>query len=154
MLLSRRFNVEDIVRFMGVPPILAGHSAEGQTMWGTGVEAIINMWLSLGLDSFLRYFEQSVRKWLLSPADRQRFYPEFERDALLRLDSVARAEFMSKLIGSGLMKPNEGRKKMNAGKVAGGDVALINATLIPLTDAGRLSKQLPSADRVVPEPPK
>jgi hypothetical protein len=41
MLLSRRFNVEEIARFMGMPPILLGHSADGQTMWGTGVGAII-----------------------------------------------------------------------------------------------------------------
>lgn len=152
MLASRGFNVEETCRFMGVPPIMAGHSAQGQTMWGTGVESIWNMWLTLGLDSFLRYFEHSVRKWLLSPADRQRFYPEFERDSLLRLDSAARAEFMAKLIQNGLMMPNEGRKKMNQPPGAGGDVLLVNATLIPLTDAGRLTRQLPAPDAVGPGP--
>jgi phage portal protein BeeE len=52
MLLSRRFNVEEICRFMGTPPILVGHAGDGQTMWGSGVEASSTAWLTLGLDAF------------------------------------------------------------------------------------------------------
>jgi HK97 family phage portal protein len=34
LLESRRFSVEDICRWFGVPPILLAHAAQGQTMWG------------------------------------------------------------------------------------------------------------------------
>lgn len=34
MLESRRFSVEDVCRWHGVPPILVGHASQGQTMWG------------------------------------------------------------------------------------------------------------------------
>lgn len=137
MLLSRRFNVEEICRFMGVPPILVGHSADGQTMWGTGVEAIINQWLTAGLNSFLTNIEKSINKRLLIPQERPRFYAEFERNALLRIDSAARAEFISKMIQNAQMTPNEGRKTDNRLPMPGGDVLLVNSTLVPLTDAGR-----------------
>jgi HK97 family phage portal protein len=152
MLMSRRFNVEEICRFMGTPPILVGHAGEGQTMWGSGVEGIINAWMTLGLDAFLSTIEKSINKWLLAPAERKRFFAEFDRDAMLRADLAAKSEFLAKMIQNAQMTPNEGRKKANRPSMPGGDVLLVNSTLIPLTDAGRLTRQLPSPDSVVPGP--
>jgi HK97 family phage portal protein len=143
MLLSRRHNIEELARFLGMPPILLGHASDGQTMWGSGVEAIINQWRVLGLDSFWSNIEKSINKRLLRAEDRQKFYVEFDRDALMRTDSAARSEFMSKMIQSGLKTPNELRKKNNDHPLEGGDILLINATLIPLTDAGRLGGRQP-----------
>jgi HK97 family phage portal protein len=136
LLLSRKYNVEDIYRFMGVPPILVGHAAEGQTMWGSGVEGIINAWLTLGLDAFLKNIESAINKWLLKPEERGKFYAEFDRDSLLRADSAARAEFVSKMIQNAQITPNEGRKKMNLPRVNGADTLMINSTLVPLALAG------------------
>lgn len=153
MLLSRRFNVEDIARWGGVPPILIGHAAEGQTMWGSGVENIINAWLVLGLDSFLATIEKSVNKRLLKPADRIRYYAEFDRNALLRADSAARAEFISKQIQNAQMTPNEGRKKDNRPPMEGGDQLFVNSTLVPLTQAGKNPARVqPAPGEPIPEP--
>jgi phage portal protein BeeE len=137
---------------MGTPPILVGHAGEGQTMWGSGVEGIINAWLTLGLDAFLSTIEKSINKWLLSPAERKRFFAEFDRDAMLRADLAAKSEFLSKMIQNAQMTPNEGRRKANRPAMQGGDVLLVNSTLIPLTDAGRLTRQLPTPDAVGPAP--
>jgi Fe-S cluster assembly protein SufB len=126
--------------------------ANGIVVHNSGVEAIINEWLILGLDSFWHNIESSINKRLLSPKDRQTYYAEFDRDGLLRADSVARANFMSTLIHSGLKTPNELRKKNNDHPLDGGDVLLINSTLIPLTDAGRLAGKLPRP-AVVDAPP-
>lgn len=144
MLLSRRFNVEEIARFMGVPPIMIGHSADGQTMWGTGVESIINMWLTLGLDAFLRTIEKSISKRLLSVGDRKRFYAEFDRNALLRADSVGRAELYSKMANIAGITPNQIADRENLPRFEGGDVRLINSTLVPLSMAGRTAPALPA----------
>jgi HK97 family phage portal protein len=153
MLLSRRFNVEEICRFMGVPPIMVGHSADGQTMWGSGVEAIILMWLTLGLDAFLTSIEKSINKRLLTPTDRARYYAEFDRNALLRADSGARAEFISKMIQNAQMTPNEGRKKDNRSPMPGGDVLLVNSTLVPLDQAGQKPARVqPAPGEPIPEP--
>jgi HK97 family phage portal protein len=143
MLLSRRFNVEEICRFMGTPPILAGHAGDGQTMWGTGVEGIINAWRTMGLDSHLTGIEKACNKWLLTPEERVRFYCEFDRDAMLSADLNAKGEFLSKMIQNGQMTPNEGRRKANRSALEGGDILLVNSTLIPLTDAGRLGGRIP-----------
>ena len=152
MLMSRRFNVEEICRFMGVPPILVGHAAEGVTQWGSGVEAIINQWLTQGLDSFLTSIEKSINKRLLTAGERQRYFCEFERNSLLRLDSSARAEFMSKMIQNGLMTPNEGRRKNNDLPKEGGDVLLVNSTLVPLSQAGeRPGRTQPAPGEPIPE---
>lgn len=155
MLLSRRHNIEEIARFLGMPPVLLGHASDGQTMWGTGVESIINQWMILGLDSFWRNIETSINKRLLLPGDRRRFFAEFDRDGLMRMDSVARGEFISKMIQNAQMTPNEGRRKQNRLPLAGGDIALINATLIPLTDAGLLARGTPSLTSPdhLPQPP-
>jgi HK97 family phage portal protein len=156
MLLSRRHNIEEIARFLGMPPVLLGHVSDGGTQWGTGVEAIINQWRVLGLDSFWRNIETSINKRLLSPVDRGKYYAEFDRDALMRMDSIARGEFMSKMIQNGLKTPNELRKKNNDHPLDGGDILLINATLIPLTDAGRLGGRQPKPISVdaPPTPPE
>lgn len=144
MLLSRRFNVEEICRFMGVPPILVGHIAEGQTAWGTGIEAIINQWLTSGLNSFLRNIETAINKRLLRPEERQRFYAEFERNSLLRADSAARGELYWKLAQLASLTPNQICQRENLPKFEGGDVRLVNATLVPLDQAGQ--KAGPSAE--------
>lgn len=46
---------------------------------------------------------------------------EFDLDDLLRMDSATMMDFIAKAVGSGVMKPNEGRKKINAAPVTGGD---------------------------------
>lgn len=154
MLLSRRFNVEDVCRWMGVPPILVGHAAEGQTMWGSGVENILLAWLTLGLDAFLASIEKSVNKRLMAAADRTRFYAEYDRDALLRIDSQARGEFINKMIQAAQMTPNEGRRKANLPSMEGGDQLLVNSTLVPLATVGQRppSRVQPKPGDPIPEP--
>ncbi len=63
---------------------------------------------------------------------------------------------MSKLIQNGLKTPNELRKKNNDHPLEGGDILLINSTLIPLTDAGRLGARQPKPLTVdaPPTPPE
>lgn len=153
MLMSRRFNVEEIARFMGTPPILLGHAADGQTMWGTGVEAIVNQWLTLGLDAHLNNIEKSINKRLLKAPERAKFYAEFDRDALLRNDSDARAKFISQMIQNAQMTPNEGRRKANRHPMLGGDVLLVNSTLVPLTEAGKKPTNIqPHPGEPIPPP--
>jgi HK97 family phage portal protein len=156
LIMQRRFSVEDICRWMGVPPILAGHSAEGQTMWGSGVENILLAWRVLGLDAQLTFVEKSVNKRCLSAPDRRRFFVEFDRDALLQGDSAARAAFIANQVQFGQMTPNEGRRKQNRPAGEGGDDLLINSTLVPLKLVGlvRAAKVQPAPGEPIPEDPE
>jgi len=154
MLLSRRHNLEEIARFMGVPPVLIGHSADGQTMWGTGVEAIILQWLTMGLDAFLSNIEKSINKRLLIPADRKKFFAEFDRNALLRADSSGRAELYWKLVQISALTLNMVCDKENFACFDGGDVRLVNFTLARLDQLGQkpAARIQPAPGEPIPEP--
>lgn len=144
MLLSRRHNIEELARFLGMPPVLLGHSSEGVTQWGSGVENIILSWRTLGLDAFWTNIERSINKRLLTRNERRKYYAEFDRDAMLQADSAARGEFISKMIQNAQMTPNEGRKKVNRLPLPGGDQLLVNSTLVPLEQVGQRAAR-PSA---------
>jgi HK97 family phage portal protein len=116
MLETRRFDVEEICRWFGVPPIIIGHASEGQTMWGSGVEQILISWLTLGIDPICDRIEARIKKQLIRPTGNRRRYFEFNREALLQMDSKAKATFLSTMVQNALMSRNEGRAKLNLPK--------------------------------------
>lgn len=146
LLLTRGFNVEDVCRWMGVPPILVGHAAAGQTMWGSGVEQIILGWLALGLRGYLRRIEAAVNMHLVPVKDRGRIKFEFNIEGLLRADSAARAQLASTLAQNGLRTRNELRKLDNEPPMPGGDELTVQSNLVPIEKLGELGGQPTVAD--------
>lgn len=136
LLESRGWNVEEICRWFDTPPILVGHSSAGQTMWGSGVEQIFLGWLTTGLNPLFVSIEQAVRKQLLPPAERPKFKPEINREAMLAVDSAARAGLYSSLGQNGVMTRNEMRAKENLPPMPGGDVLTVQSNLVPLDMLG------------------
>lgn len=113
LLETRRFQVEDVCRWFGIPPIIIGHAAEGQTMWGSGVEGIMLGWLTMGINPMLRRLEARMNMDLIPSARRGRWSFKFNREAMLQMDSQAKGEFLSKMGNSGTMTANERRDKLN-----------------------------------------
>jgi len=142
LLETRRFSIEDICRWFGTPPIIIGHSSEGQTMWGTGVEAIMLSWLTTGINPILRKIEARVRKDLIGPGARQGTYFEFNREAMLQMDSVAKGEFLSKMASSATLTTNERRSKLNMPRSddPNADKLLAQGAMVTLSDLGGLNK--------------
>lgn len=138
LLETRRFSIEEICRWFGVPPIIIGHAAEGQTMWGSGVEQIMISWLTLGLDPLCDRIEARIKKQLLRPAGNRRRYAEFNREALLQMDSTAKAAFLSAMVQNALMTRNEGRAKLNMPRDASpvADQLTAQTSLAPLDRLG------------------
>ena len=136
MLETRRFAVEEICRWFGVPPIVIGHSGEGQTMWGTGVEQILLAWMNTGLNPLLRRIEGRIRKDLIPAGQRARRYAEFNREGILQMDSKAKAEFLTKLVSNGIMSRNEAREKLNLARREGADDLTAQTAMAPLTALG------------------
>jgi HK97 family phage portal protein len=136
MLETRRFDIEEICRFFGVPPILIGHAGAGQTMWGSGVEQILLAWLTLGVDPICDRIEARIKKQLIRPYSGPRRYAEFLREALLQMDSKAKAAFLSTSVQNGLMTRNEGRAKLNLPRMPGGDELTAQTNLAPLDQLG------------------
>lgn len=138
LLMSRRFNVEDVCRWLGVPPVLIGHAAEGQTMWGTGIEQILLGWLTLQLRPYLTRIQQAAKRSLLTPEERRAgLFIEYNVEGLLQADSAGRAEFYSKLFQVAGITPNMIADKENLPRFAGGDQRFVNSTFVPIDQAGQ-----------------
>lgn len=133
LLETRRFAVEDVCRWFGVPPIVIGHSAEGQTMWGSGVEAILLSWLVMGINPMLTRIEKRIRKDLMAPADRKSGYVEFNREAMIQMDSKSKADMLMKMRFAGIMTGDEGRDKLNMPRRGGNsDELFIQSSMTPI----------------------
>lgn len=139
MLETRRFDVEEMCRWFGVPPIMVGHAAEGQTMWGSGVEAILISWLVTGIDPICDRIESRIKKQLIRPTGNRRKYAEFNREALLQMDSTAKAAFLSQMVNNGMMTRNESRAKLNQRKSvdANADKLTVQSAMITLDSLGK-----------------
>lgn len=135
MILNRRFNVEEVCRWIGVPPIIIGHAGDGQTMWGTGVASIMQGWLTLGLRAQLRRIEKAISKRILTAEERLRFSVKINYEDLLRADTAARATFYTSLLNAGVMTINEVRKLEGLPPVPGGDVPRMQMQNVPITQA-------------------
>lgn len=150
LLETRSFNIEEICRWFGVPPILIGHAPAGQTMFGSGVEQVMLAWLVLYLGPELERIEQSIEKQLLTPEEQSSFFVEHNVDALLRADSAGRAALYASAGQNGWMDRNEIRAKENLDPREGGDQLTIQSNLMPLSQLG---KQPPRAVQPAPGDP-
>lgn len=136
-----KFGVEEVARWLGIPPILLGHSSDGQTMWGTGTEAIVGTWYTLGLRAFLTRIEKAIHKRVIEPADRSRFFVKFNVDALLRGDSQAQAILFAAAAQNGWMTRNEIRKLLDLPPLPGGDDLTVQVNLTLLQDLRSQNQQ-------------
>ncbi len=162
LLESRRFDIEEICRWLDTPPILIGHTAAGQTMWGSGVEQIFSGWFTLVIQPLLVGIEQSANLALLTRAERQAgLFIHFNFDAILRADATARADFLTKLCFNAIMTRNEARAKENLprSEEAGADKLTLQinmTTLEKLTTAdpyGQRSDLIPPGSDPAPGDP-
>lgn len=108
LLESRGFSVEEICRWFRVPPWMVGHT-EKSTSWGTGIEQQMIGFLTFTLAPWLKRIEQAIRKDLIAPSERMRFYPKFAVEGLLRADSAGRSAFYGVMVDKGILTRDEVR---------------------------------------------
>lgn len=137
LLESRRWSVEEICRWFGMLPILIGHAAQGQTMWGSGIEQLLLGWQTLRLNPLLRKIEQAAKMQLVPIAERKLIYPEFNREAALAADSSARAALYSAFGQNGVMTRGEMRDRENLPRRDGDDFLTVQSNLIRLDQMGQ-----------------
>lgn len=138
LLQSRRFQIEDLARFLGVPSVLINDTS-GTTVWGSGIEQIVQGFYKLNLRPYLERFEASIKQNLLPPGSSNAIV-RFDFDSLLRADRTARAEAHNKEINSGKTTPNEARAEEGLPPLPGGDQLFVNGTLVPIGQAGRIER--------------
>ena len=146
LLETRRFSVEEICRWFGVPSVLVG--ASGVTTWGSGIEQITKGFHTYTIGPLCKQLEQALERRLIG-VDQTELTIEFKTDAFLRTDQQTRAAFYSQMAQNGVMSRNEIRKLENLPPVPGGDDLTAQSNLVPLH---RLGKVQPANSPVNGEP--
>jgi HK97 family phage portal protein len=136
LLESRNHSVEEICRWFLVDPSLIGFGGKDSN-WGTGLEQKMIGFVTLTLSSWIRRIEQSIYINLLTPAQRQTQYAQYNLEALLRGDSSSRAEFYSKMTQNGIYTRDDCRVKENLPRRGGNaDVLTVQTNLSPIDKLG------------------
>ncbi|KQO13271.1 phage portal protein [Sphingomonas sp. Leaf242] len=136
LLESRAWDVEEICRWFGMLPMLIGHAAKGQTMWGSGIEQLLLGWQTLLLNPLLTNIQQAVKKQLLPIAERKLIYPEINRESLMAADSAARAALYSAFGQNGVMSREEMRAKENMPAKPTSGILTVQSNLVDLAQLG------------------
>lgn len=131
LLASRRFQIEDIARFFGVPSVLINDTAAGTT-WGSGVQQIVQGFYKLGLRPYLERYEASMKANLLTAKERQEYDIEFDFNALLRPDQAERIKSYKEAVTGGIMTPNEARLCEGWKPQDGGDKLFMQQQMLPI----------------------
>lgn len=115
-LAQRKFNKSDIALFFGLPPHML-HVMDGATFSNIehqGIELVKFTFLS-----WVRRFESEVQRKLIATHERGIISNKMNMDGLLRGDSVARAESLSKYVNSGIMTRDEARAMQDLNALGG-----------------------------------
>jgi len=132
LLETRRFSVEDICRWFGVPSVLVNDTSK-TTTWGTGVEQIIEGFYKFTIRPMLELIEQCIETQVLTPIEGAQYTVEFNLDALLRSTLKDRMEIYSKGTQNGILTRNECRQYENLPPMNGGDILTAQINLAPLS---------------------
>ena len=147
LLASRKFQIAEICRWYGVPSVMVNDSS-GTSVWGSGIEQVMQGFYKLSLRPLLEKIESSILVNLMTAAERDRMDVAFDFDALLRADVKSRYESYRIAITNGLMTPNEARAMEHLPEKEGGDQLLIQGAMAPVDGLGQVAEPVsdPMAD--------
>lgn len=135
LLASRKFQIEEICRWFGVPSVLVNDTS-GSTSWGSGIEQLVSGFYKLNLRPYLERIENSVACNLFSEQEAKEYEFEFDFEGLLRSDFKSRLEGYRTAVAGTIMTPNEVRKLEGLPMVTGGDMLLSQVNMAPIDQLG------------------
>lgn len=117
---TRRYQIEEVCRFMRVFPQMAGYSDKTSTFASAEQFFIAHVVHSLG--PWVERFEQTADRDLLTREEEDSgLFVKLFVQGLLRGDAKARAEYYTKMYGIGAMNPNEIRALEDMNPYEGGE---------------------------------
>lgn len=145
LLMTERFGVEEIARWLRIAPHKLGH-LERATFSNIEEQNIDHVTDTL-LPWMVRWEKEAQRKLFL---DDREFFAEHLVQALLRGNQAQRAEFYRNMLNIGAMTQNEIRRRENLNPVEGGDTTFLSSNLVRSEDvvAGRTGATGPAQGRV------
>lgn len=120
----------------------------------TDIQSINLQYYSQALQEPIESMELLLDEGLsLGPTYGNKFGTEFDLDDLLRMDSATMMDTITKGIGAGVMKPNEGRSKINLPPVTGGDTPYLQQQNYSLEALNKRDTQEDPFKTATPTPP-
>ena len=147
LLETRKFSVEDIARWFGIPSAMI-NDKEKTTTWGTGIDQLIQGFYKFRLRPMLESLEQALEKRILTPAQRRKYTVEFSLDAILRGSLKDRLEIGAQAVQNGLMSRNEWRQLENMPPVEGADILTAQVNLAPIATLGQEQQSAQIVERM------
>jgi HK97 family phage portal protein len=136
MLETRKFSVEDIARWFGIPSILINDLAN-RVPYGNNAD-LVEFFYKFKLRPMLVNFEQALRLRVLTTEQRVLYTVEFSIEGLLRASLKDRVEIYAKQVQNGLKTRNEVRQLENDPMEKGGDILTAQVNLAPLDMLGKV----------------
>ena len=120
LLQSRYFGIEEICRYMGVPPPLIGHTDKASS-WASSLKELDQFLVTYALQPKATRFENVIAQKLLGRVDRNRLKPKLNMDALLRGDITTRFNMYEIGREQGILSANDARDRERLPRIPGGD---------------------------------
>lgn len=120
LLQSRYFGIEEICRYMGVPPPLIGHTDKASS-WASSIDGLNQFLVTYTLLPQAKRLENVIALRLLGRNERNRLRPKFNMDTLLRGDIERRFKTYDVGIKRGVLSPNDARYNEDLPPREGGD---------------------------------
>jgi len=136
LLESRRFQIEDIARFFGVPSVLINDTSAGTT-WGSGIHQLMQGFYRMTLLPYATKLSQTLKTQLIDAgAVRDSIEIEFDFFDLVSGDMAQRSGAYTRAINAGWMTPNEARKHEGLTWHKDGDRLMANGNMVPIDKIG------------------
>lgn len=133
-LTTRQHNIEEICRWYGIPPHKIQHLLRA-TFSNIEYQAI--EFITDSLMPWLVIWEEELDRKLLSEEEQYEMFFAFNANEYMRGDTVARGEYWSKMVQSGIALRNEARVEEDMNPVDGGDTFLVQGAMVALDEDGR-----------------
>lgn len=104
---TRDFSIPEFARFIGVPTVLLMHA--DKTALYANAEQFFQSFLNFDIAHWFVNWETAINQTLFLDAEQDRFFCEFNRDAIVRGDIAARGAFYQVMVNLGVFTRNEVR---------------------------------------------
>jgi len=124
----RSFQVAEVARLLGIPPILLYHSDTTSTFASS--KELVQAFLKFTLDPWLVLWETEYNQKVLSQEQNGKYFVEFIREGIEKMDLQSRVDAYQKMIQARIMNPNEARERENMNPYPEGD-EFLNPAITP-----------------------
>ncbi len=138
MLGTRAHQLSEVARYFGVPSILIGAGDNTSSAWPASFEQQMLMFLTHTIQPYLDEWEDAIRYSLLPMGTD--INVDHDTAPLVKMDSQAKASYLSTLVQNGLLTRNEARRYIHKPEMDGADELTVQTNLSPIEDLDNVSQ--------------